>query len=185
MTDPSFDFEDMEQTFSEACNYCGRKNPEKIQNCSGCGQWLGNGPSPAEIAARRKSKTIAVILAFIFGPLGLIYLWAWWPMVVMIIAQLVLYCLKASTLWVLLISRIICATWAYQIVVKMDQTPNPRREAEIMLDQAIQLERTDLSQAIKVYEDIVENHPNTRSGKAAAQCLETLKRSATTQPRNP
>jgi hypothetical protein len=56
-----------------SCSYCGRENPERLPNCSSCGLPLVATEPEPDPEPKKKSKVAAILLAFVFGPLGLLY----------------------------------------------------------------------------------------------------------------
>lgn len=162
---------------AESCGYCGRSNPNKLPACAECGTPLVSERPPAvSIGPARKSKAVAVCLSLIFGPLGLLYVRAWWPAFVMLVIGAPFILTHKGGLWLTIGGRIIAAVWAYCLAVEHDETPNADRDAVKLLDEAARLEGVDFSKAIAAYEEVVHLYPDTRASKQAANAIETLKR---------
>jgi hypothetical protein len=132
-------------------------------------------------APKGKSKTLAVLLALVFGPLGLIYVGAWRPALKLIAAGMPFVLLDKGGLWLTFGSRIIGAAWAYHKVIEQDTAPNIDRDSIRLLDEAARLENFDRAQAIAVYEEIIQQYPETSASKEAARNIETLKGLKTAQ----
>lgn len=159
-----------------ACDYCGRENLDRLPACTGCRTPLISAEPPTDIQPRGKSKGLAAILALLLGPLGLLYVRAWWPAFVMIVVATPFVLTRNGGLWLTVGGRILCAVWAYYEVIEQDETPNDRRDSARLLDEAARLESVDFSKAIAVYEKIVRRYPESRASRQAADAIETLKK---------
>jgi hypothetical protein len=171
----------MNSTTNEAvaafCEYCGRQNPERLPTCKGCGTPLVSTPPPSsESEPKEKSKGLAIFLALIFGPLGLVYVGAWWPAFVMIAIGAPFILTHTGGLWLMIGSRIACAVWAYNALLEQDDAPNARRDSERLLDKGARLESVDRSKAIAAYEGIVRSYPDTAASREATRNIQILKR---------
>jgi len=167
-------------TPAEVCSWCGRQNSQRLPSCAGCGTRLIAETEPessSDESPKPKSRVLAVCLALLFGPLGLIYVQAWGTMLVMM--GIVYVCIFTHTggLWITLGGRFICAALAYALVKEKSADPNPARDANRLLTAAARLEGENREQAILAYEEIIRLYPNTRASKEAAGNIETLKRS--------
>lgn len=162
---------------AESCSYCGRANPNELSACAECGTPLVSEPPPQESTQpARKSKAVAVCLSLVFGPLGLIYVGAWWPAFVMLVIGVPFILTHKGGLWLTIGGRIIAAVWAYCLVVEHDKSPNVDRDAGRLLDEAARLENVDFAKAIAAYDEVVRLYPDTRASKQAADSIETLKK---------
>ena len=74
-----------------------------------------------------------------------------------------------------LLVRIACLWWALETLEERNPSNPDDTAAELLLDEAVKLESTDMSQAITKYEEVVEKHPNSPASTAAKACLRTLK----------
>lgn len=159
-----------------ACDYCGRENLGRLPACTGCGTPLVSAPPPIDTEPRGKSKALAVVLALLLGPLGLLYVRAWWPAFVMIIVAAPFILTRTGGLWLMVGGRILCAVWAYYVVVEQDEAPNDYRDSARLLDKAARLENEDFSKAIATYEEIVRRYPDSCASRQAGDAIETLKK---------
>jgi hypothetical protein len=164
------------QSAAASCDYCGRENPDRLPVCTGCGTPLVSAPPPTQTEPQDKSKLVAVCLALIFGPLGLLYVKAWWPAFVMILITVPLTITRTGGLWLAIVSRILCCIWAYNSVTQQAEKTYPRREAERLLDEAARLESLDRAKAVETYEDIIRLYPDAPAAKEAARNIQTLRR---------
>ncbi len=162
-------------TIATVCSYCGKENPKQLVHCGGCGSYL----SSEEFAPPKKSKGLAIFLALVFGPLGLLYVR---PMlgVKMLIAGIVVFfpimlASAKSSLFFVVAYRIFCA---YLAVQNLSPEP-PDIEARILLDEAAALETKDPSRAITIYEEIISRFPHTKPGKEAVRNIEVVKKLVT------
>jgi hypothetical protein len=140
--------------------------------------------SMPETGERKKSKTVAAILAIIFGPLGLLYLGMeglvvvlvligisifMFPVIILILHNKGLYLLYA------LLVRAGCVWWALNVIDRRNNENQSEPDAETLLNEATKLENVDFDRAIVKYEEVIEKYPNTPASKIAATCLNTLK----------
>ncbi len=158
----------------EKCDYCGKPNPDRFATCVNCGTVLatpapGDAPQPG-----KKSRLLAVSLAILFGPLGLIYVRAWVPAAVMLLISFLVLLTRHGALWVVIGVRILAALWAYCAVSEQDEAPNAQRDSKRLLDQAARLESTDKIQAMAVYEQTIREYPDTSASREAARNIEAL-----------
>ena len=158
-----------------SCDYCGRENPDRLATCIGCGAPLLAVPPPIDTEPKRKSMGLAVCLALIFGPLGLLYVRAWWPAFVMIMTAAAFTLAHHGGLWLTVGGRMIAAVWAYGVVAAQDEAGNPRRDLAPLLNEAARLESVDRSEAIAAYEEIGRLYPHTAASREAARNIQTLK----------
>ncbi len=162
---------------AESCSYCGRATPNRLSVCVECGTPLvSEPPPPTSTQPAKKSKVVAVCLSLVFGPLGLIYVGAWWPAFVLLVIGVPFILTHKGGLWLTIGGRIVAAVWAYCLVLEHDESPNVNRDASRLLDKAARLESVDFSKAIAAYEEVVRLYPDTRASKQAANSIETLKK---------
>jgi hypothetical protein len=121
---------------------------------------------------------LAVLLALIFGPLGLLYVRAWGTASVLVLITAPLVIMHKGGLWLTVGGRILCGALAYAMAAEQDETPNARRDSERLLDEAASLESLDRTKAIAAYEEIIRLYPNAVASKEAKRNIETLKRQA-------
>ena len=158
-----------------ACDYCGRQNPEGAPACSGCGKTLLVTMPPAEPGPKRKSKGVAVCLALVFGPLGLLYSSVYGGCVMLVLA-FPLYLLTHGGLWFSLGGRIVCAAWAYAAFSNAAEAGTPDQRARRLLETAARLESVDRRKAIAVYQQLAKLFPQSPAGREAVRNIDTLKR---------
>src|SRR5262245_19108283 len=96
---------------AERCNYCGRENSESLPACAGCGTVLRTEPPQTESEKKPKSKVLAVLLALIFGPLGLCYASISGGLT-MIVLAVPLYLVTRGGLLLSVGASVVCAIWA-------------------------------------------------------------------------
>lgn len=162
---------------AEQCSYCGRANPDGLDECPICGTALiSDPPASAEAGPARKSRTVAVVLALVFGPIGLVYLRAWWHAIIMIGIGIPLMLTNKAGVWLFIVARLFAAVFAYNLASQLDESLQPQRDAERLLDEAARLENVDFQSAITTYEEVVRRYPNTRAARQAASVIEVLKR---------
>ncbi len=164
------------QEGAECCNNCGRENSNRLIACAGCGVSLDSTQTAVDTEPKGKSLVLAVCLALAFGPIGLLYVRAWWPAFIMLMFAAPFIITHTGGLWLTIGSRIICAALAYRAVVELDVTPNPNRDSARLLDEAARLENVDRSKAVAAYEEIVRMYPNTSASKEAKRNIQSLKR---------
>ena len=70
-----------------AGDYCGRENPSRLTACKGSGPPLVSAPPPTDTESLGKSNGLAVFLALLMGQLGLFYVKAWWPALIIMIIK--------------------------------------------------------------------------------------------------
>jgi hypothetical protein len=165
------------ESIAAECDYCGRENPDRLTACTGCGKPLGDAAPESDAESEGKSKRVAVCLALLLGPLGLIYVEAWGMALIMFLAGLSLRSLPGTGLYVTVGVRIIAAIIAYNAAAHDSKTPDVERDSSHMLDEAARLESEDRDKAIAAYEEIIRSYPNTRASEEAARNIATLKRS--------
>jgi hypothetical protein len=162
------------------CEYCGRENEAEALYCSGCGTPL---VSEELLPPRKKSKIAAGILAFIFGPLGLLYLGGEGFMVIIFllglgifVAPILYYVLIATKIGLLfnLLARVVCVMWAVNAVERRNANPDDPPDTLTLLNEAAQLENTDIAQAIAKYEEVISMYPESRASAEAARNIQTL-----------
>jgi len=173
------------ESAAPSCDYCGHANPDRLIACQGCGHPLVSAELLGEGDSDRKSKGLAVFLALIFGPLGLIYVGAWKTALHAILAGAPFLLTGYGGLWLTICSRLLCAAWAYHVVVEQDTAPNAGRDAEYLLNVAGRLESVDRTQAIAVYTKVIHKYPGTSASKEAANNIEVLNRNQIPQHQPP
>ena len=109
-----------------ACDYCGQKIATGVVYCPGCGTQLVELATAPESEERQKSKALAVILALIFGPLGLLSIWEWRESMVILFVlgisvflfPIILLPLHNNGLGLLftLLVRVACVWWALNVI---------------------------------------------------------------------
>jgi hypothetical protein len=168
------------------CGHCGRENVDEAINCFNCGTVLNTPETVNESEPTKKSKAVAVTLALIFGPLGLLYLGIEGFMVVLAVVGLGFFLLPLIAiavhgtgigLLISLLARVAAAWWAIKAVDRRNNFDSDGSEANDLLDEATKLESVDLALAIAKYEELVSLHPGTRPAIIAANCLKTLRAS--------
>jgi hypothetical protein len=165
------------------CSYCGQANADGQTHCSGCGN-----PSPEtealeasqkESQEKKKSKTLAVILAVIFGPLGLLYLGGEGLIIILFVFGIGVFVfpllVKAKVgLLVSLLVRLVCAVYAANAVDNRNGTNGEQEEALGLLNEAARLENKDMVKAIAKYQEVVAKFPDSRASTEAQRNIETL-----------
>jgi hypothetical protein len=167
-----------DKSIAESCGRCGLENREHLPICPHCGSSLSSGQSPADTKPKAKSKAVAICLALIFGPLGLLYVGAWMTAAVAIMVGSPFVFLRRGGLWLTFVSRIICASLAYRAVVEQDNASTVRRDTSRLLEAAARLESHDRAKAVAAYEEIVKSYPDTPASREAARNIQTLRRQA-------
>jgi len=127
---------------------------------------------------KRKSKVLAVSLALVSGPLGLLYLSDLGAALVIIVVAAPFIITHTGSLWVTLGSHILCAARAYSRIIDQDEAPNSGRDSRRLLDEAARLETVDREKAIAAYEELVRLYPDTAAGREAVRNIQTLKQGA-------
>jgi putative Ca2+/H+ antiporter (TMEM165/GDT1 family) len=163
------------ESIAASCSYCGLENSERLAACSGCGTSLASVPTDIDSEPKSKSKVLAVLLAFVFGPLGLFYATVSGGLIMIIIA-VPLYLITRGGLYFSVAGRVICAVWAFVAFHEQDEASKSRREAVRLLDEAARLESSDRAKAITTYQEIVRLFPNTAASREAEQNIQTLTR---------
>jgi len=161
------------------CPYCGRENKQSAKICSGCTTPL----SPDAVAPPEKSKFWAVVFAFFFGPLGLLYSSLVGAAVMLLVGIVVVFFLSGVP-WIRFFYAICCAIWAYRAIDLRNEHGQAKRsdEAYALLNQAADMERKDPEAAIAMYQEIVRLYPHTDSAREAERNIQTL--TATNSGRN-
>ncbi len=143
------------------------------------------GPEAAPPAEpRKKSKAVAVILALIFGPLGLLYLGMEGLVAVLFVFGIGLFILPfliggihhvGGLGWLVsAVARLACAWWAMNAVDSRNARPDAP-DVGGLLDEAARLENVDFAQAIAKYEELIEKYPESTASGVARNCLRTLR----------
>jgi len=162
-----------------ACGYCGRANPDRLPACAGCGTPLGGAqPQEEDSPLQDKSKALALSLAFLLGPLGLFYVRAWIPAVVIIGLALPFRLTQSGGLWLLIVVRLVCMAVVCYLFSDPEETVAPGRDANSLLDQAARLENIDRAQAIAAYEEIIRLYPGTPASHESERNIQTLRKHA-------
>ena len=166
------------------CAYCGNDNPAEAVNCSSCGSLLVVEQTSAETERRKKSKATAVILALIFGPLGLLYLGGEGLMAVIFFVGIGFFALPLLLAAVHeihgfgllfgLVGRVVCVWWALKVLERRDADPDAL-DADTLLNEAAKLENIDVTQAIASYEVIIKMFPDTSASAEARRNSQTLR----------
>jgi hypothetical protein len=160
-----------------SCGYCGRANPDRLSACAGCGtQLAGDLPQKEDSSLQDKSKALALFLAVLLGPLGLFYLRAWTPAVVIIGLALPFRLTQSGGLWLPTIVRLVCIAVVCYLFSDPEETVEPGRDANSLLDQAARLENIDRAQAIAAYEEIIRLHPGTPASRESERNIQTLRK---------
>lgn len=159
-----------EQVPAASCDYCGHENPDGLHACPGCGTPLVNETQPEQ-----KSKAWAYAFAVVFGPLGLLYIRAWWPAFVLVIVRApFLLTHTATNLWVMLGIRFFSVITVWHEFSETE--PSAGREANRLLDEAAKLERNDRAAATAAYQNIIRDYPGTSASSAASRNIKVLSR---------
>jgi hypothetical protein len=161
------------QNAAAECIYCGGQFPDGTPTCPDCGTSLVRVLPSAQSEPKRKSKGLAVFLALVFGPLGLLYVGALWPALLMILIGTAFILTHTGGLWMVFGSRILATVWAYGTIVEQNEAPDIRGSKRL-LNEAAGLERTDRAKAIATYEQILRLYPNTPASGEAARNLQAL-----------
>ena len=167
------------------CDYCGGHNPDTATHCSGCGTALVPEPAP-ESQALKKSKGVAVILAAIFGPLGLLYLGGEGLMVVLLVMGIGFFAfplimgaphhVNGFGLLISLLGRALSVLWAVKAVARRNLDSGASdAEADALLDQAVELESVDMAQAVSKYKELISKYPASSASTSARNCLDTIR----------
>jgi ribosomal protein L37E len=155
------------------CGYCGRENLEHLSACAGCGYALTRSVRADDLQPKRKDKTLALTLALLLGPLGLLYASFSGGMIMLLVAATV-YCTRHGGLWFIIVARIVCVAWAHHAVRKQRALARPPTDPASLLDEAARLEDVDRSKAIAAYHEIVKLFPDTAASREAARNIQTL-----------
>lgn len=118
---------------------------------------------------------MGVFLALLFGPLGLFYSSVSGALT-MIVLAVPLYLITRGGWFFTVFGHIACAVWAYVALYEDDQKPNPGRDSVRLLDKAAALERTDIPQAVAIYQEIIRLFPDTSASREAIRNIQTLTR---------
>ena len=168
-----------ENAIASVCEYCGRKNEERLPNCAGCGTQLADELPEDDSQPKKKSKILAAVLAGIFGPLGTcyvnvekgVYLWLG-----MLVVGFLCFGAHVHIGFAFLLSRIISVSRALTLLQEQEIALNPDGNPQFLLDQAARLENVDKLKAIAAYEEIIQQFPNTKSSDEASRNIAVLKR---------
>lgn len=167
-----------DQAIPARCSWCGRENYEKLKACAGCGTQLVAAPPRVEaLPAKAKSKPVAIVLALLFGPLGLLYASPAGAVTIFLIA-LPFVVTRAGGLWLSLAARIASAGWAFYSLSVPDPESDPSADSIRLLEEAARLESVDRDKAIAAYSNVVDLFPDTAAGKEAAHNLDILRRTS-------
>jgi hypothetical protein len=160
---------------ADSCPYCGRANPDRLAHCRECGTRLApEETAPAESSLtepRRKNKVLAICLALILGPLGLLYVSAA-GCVFMVLVYLPFLLTGKGGLWFVITGRFVCAILAAAAADRHNARPSAA--AQRLLDEAARLEGSDPGQAIARYEEITREFPNTPASAEAGRNIRSL-----------
>lgn len=163
------------------CDYCGQEYSVEATQCPSCGKSFAEEPvSPPP----PKSKTIAVVLALIFGPLGLLYLGGEGVMALLFVVGVSIFVLPVVAygvhmqglgLLITILARVASVSWVLHALARREPGHAEELEAGQLLDEAIKLENADFGQAISKYEEVMQNYPGSNASKAAQTCIATLR----------
>src|SRR5262245_46434617 len=109
------------ESIALCCDYCGRENSERSFTCPGCGTSLVISSSPDDAEPQGKSTVGAVFFALLLGPLGLLYVKAWIPAIVLFLTGLVLISQHMLGVGFLVGVRVVSAVIAYHAAVKLNK----------------------------------------------------------------
>jgi len=163
------------------CDYCGQEYSGEASQCPSCGKSFAEEPvSPPP----PKSKTIAVVLAVIFGPLGLLYLGVEGLVVYLFVIGISIFVLPVVAygvhmqglgLLIIILARVASVSWVLHALARREPGHAEEFEAEQLLDEAIKLENVDYGQAIAKYEEVIQGYPGSAASKSAQTCIATLR----------
>jgi membrane protein implicated in regulation of membrane protease activity len=163
------------------CDYCGQEQAAEEGHCSGCGKsFVAEHESPLS----KKSKAIAVILAAIFGPLGLLYLGTEGAIALLLAVGITIFVLPVLLpaihmtglgLLISLLARVACVWWALAVIDRDKIGNDNESNAQALLDEAVKLESIDFGHAVAKYEEVIRNYPESRASTAAKNCIDTLR----------
>lgn len=162
-----------ENAVDAVCDYCGKENTDNLSSCAGCGAPL---LEAAEDTLEKKSLGLAILLALVFGPLGLLYVRAYVTAAVAILVGVPFVLTHTLTPYVMLGARAFAVFWAWHTLREEDATPNISRDSYRLLNKAARLEKEDKNKAIETYREIIRLYPDTPASKEAVQNIETLTR---------
>jgi hypothetical protein len=95
-----------------------------------------------------KSMVLAILLAFVFGPVGLLYVRAWW-VAFLVVAVAVPFYVTGKLTWIFSIaSRLFCAFWAYHVFTEHEKEQSGQPDVSDLLNRAARLEVIDFEKAI-------------------------------------
>ena len=167
-----------ENAIAFVCDYCGRKNEERLLHCTGCGTPLAKEILEDELQPKKKSKILAALLAGIIGPLGVCYVnvekavYLWLGMLVV-----GFLCLGGHVHigFAFLLSRIVSVGRALTLLQEQEIALDPKQNPQFLLDQAARMENVDKLKAIVAYEEIIQQFPNTKESDEASRNIAVLK----------
>ena len=139
-----------------------------------------------ESRALKKSRVVAVILAAIFGPLGLLYLGGEGVLAVILVMGIGFFALplvmgathniNGFGLLVSLLGRALSIWWAVKTLARQSLDSGASdAEADALLDQAVKLGGVDMVQAVAKYEHLIAKYPDSSASASARNCLNTIK----------
>jgi hypothetical protein len=162
------------------CEWCGQANTARLPQCAGCGTQLVSEPPSQQQPATRKGKDRlkAVCLALIFGPLGLIYINAWGPIVILVIIRGYFFATHTAGIWSAIGVRVVSGAFAYGLFDRQLVAKDSDSEAAALLDRAARMESVDREKAIAAYREVVRLYPNTNASSEATRNIHTLARHA-------
>ena len=173
---------DSTESIAASCSYCGRENPERLLACPGCGTPLSTETILPITGPKKKSMLMAVGLAAVFGPLGLLYsnVSGGICLIAVAVAKAILVRNPGTT--EALVSffgfRVVCVALAIRGVSRLDRESGSASDAGELLDEAARLENIDRTKAILAYEEIVSRFPGTAASREAQRNIQVLKQHA-------
>ena len=166
------------ESVEASCSYCGRENPERLRACTGCGTPLST-ELPPITGPKKKTMLMAVGLAFVFGPLGLLYSNVSGGLFLIAVAVVKAILLRNPGATEAVISffafRVVCVALAIRAISRLDSQSDATSDREELLDQAARLESVDRAKAVLAYEEIVSRFPGTAASREAERNIQVLK----------
>lgn len=153
-----------------ACTYCGKNYTANLTHCPACGTPVPDYRPPEE----GKSMVVAVLLAFFFGPLGLLYSNIFAAIVLMVMAAPLVLAHQFTVFTKALFCFASTAVAIYSVKMSNGEYNKDSMEAQKLLNAAAKLERTDINEAVVKYREIVATYPGTAEADEATRNIETL-----------
>jgi hypothetical protein len=155
------------------CSYCGQLNPQNSLFCRECGTPFAPKSEPEQKPAKVKSKTTAVLLAIVLGPLGLCYTNLSAGLVMFAVFLVIRFSVGGGIV-LLLVSRAVCAGWAMIAFTNEGRPESTDTDATSLLNEAASLESVDRTRAIIAYQRVMVTYPGTSAAEEARRNIETL-----------